>query len=201
MATCFSILAWKTLWTEEPGDGVAKSWTWLCMHSCVYVNPKLLIYLSPLCPAILFGNHKFFCVCLWVYFCFVNKLICVIFVGSTCKSCHMILVFLSLIYFSSLGPPMLLQIALFHSFLWLSNTPMYIFIYHIFFIHSSVNGPLGNFHVLTFVNTSVMNIRVCVPFQIRVFSRHMPREAGFLGHMAILISGFFFFKESPYCSS
>ena len=73
---------------------------------------------------------------------------------------------------------------------------MYIFIYHIFFIHSSVNGPLGNFHVLTFVNISVMNIRVCVPFQIRVFFRHMPREAGFLGHMAILISGFFFFLRN-----
>ena len=31
MATCSSILAWKTLWTEEPGGlqsmGVVKSWT------------------------------------------------------------------------------------------------------------------------------------------------------------------------------
>ena len=53
---------------------------------------------------------------------------------------------------------------------------MYVFIYHIFFIHSSVNGPLGNFHVLTFVNTSVMNIRVRVSFQIRDFSGHMPRS-------------------------
>ena len=69
---------------------------------------------------------------------------------------------------------------------------MYIFIYHVFFIHSSVNGPLGNFHVLTFVNTSVMNIRVCVPFKLE-FSLDICLEAGFLGHMAILISGFFFF--------
>lgn len=68
------------------------------MHSCVYVNPKLLLYLSPLCPAILFGNHKFV-----FYACestFVNKFLCMTFVGSACKCCHVILVSLSLIDFT-----------------------------------------------------------------------------------------------------
>ena len=42
---------------------------------------------------------------------------------------------------------MLLQMALFYSFLWFSNIPLY----HIFFIHSSVDVHLGCFRVLTIV--------------------------------------------------
>ena len=45
--------------------------------------------------------------------------------------------------------------------------------YHIFFIHSSVNGHLGCFQVLATVDSTVMNIGVHVPFQVMVFSRYM----------------------------
>ena len=87
---------------------------------------------------------------------------------------------------------MLLQVALFHSFLWLSNISLcvyvcvyiyiYIYIYththththHIFFIHSSVNGHLCCFYVLAIVNSAAMNIRVHVSFQIIVLSGYMP---------------------------
>ena len=75
---------------------------------------------------------------------------------------------------------MLLQMALFHSFLWLSNISlyMYIYVYHIFFIHSSVDGHLGRFHVLATVNSAAVNMGVHVPFQIRVFvfSSYTPRS-------------------------
>ena len=43
--------------------------------------------------------------------------------------------------------------------------------YHIFFIHSSVDGHLGGFHILAIVNNSVMNIGVHVSFQIGYICR------------------------------
>ena len=50
---------------------------------------------------------------------------------------------------SSLIASRLLQMVLFHSFLWLSNV---IYLDHIFFIHSSLDGRLGCFLVLAIVN-------------------------------------------------
>ena len=46
--------------------------------------------------------------------------------------------------------------------------------YHIFFIHSSVDGHLGCFHVLAIVNSAAVNIGVHVSFWIMVFSGYMP---------------------------
>ena len=51
-----------------------------------------------------------------------------------------------------------------------------VYVYHIFFIHSPVNGHLGCFHVLANVNTAVMNKGVHVSFWIIVFSGYMPRS-------------------------
>ena len=64
---------------------------------------------------------------------------------------------------------MLLQMALFHSFLWLSSIPLYIC------TTSSVNGLLGCFHILAIVKSAAVNIRVRVFFCIIVSARYMPR--------------------------
>ena len=47
--------------------------------------------------------------------------------------------------------------------------------YHIFSIHSSDDGHLGYFHVLTFVNSAAMTIGVHESFWIMFFSKYMPR--------------------------
>ena len=88
----------------------------------------------------------------------------------------------------SLGPFMLLQMAFFHPFLKLSNIPVCVCAYHIFFIQSSVNGHLGSFHVLTIVNSAAMNIVVQVLCfsEVCSFPRCMPRSgtAGSYGRSA-----------------
>ena len=54
--------------------------------------------------------------------------------------------------------------------------------YHIFFIHSSVKGHLGCFHVLAVVNRAVMNTEVHVSFETMIFSRYMPRSGSAGSH-------------------
>ena len=69
---------------------------------------------------------------------------------------------------------MLLQMALFNCFSWLSSIPVYvlqyIYISPIFFIHSLVDGHLGCFHVLNIVNSAAINTGLHVSFQITVSS-------------------------------
>ena len=48
--------------------------------------------------------------------------------------------------------------------------------YHIFFIHSSVNGSLRCFHVLAILYSASMNTEVHVSFQIMFFSEYKPRS-------------------------
>ena len=71
--------------------------------------------------------------------------------------------------------------------LWLSNTPLYI--YHNFFIHPSVDGNLGCFHILTIVNSAAMNIGVQVSFSIIIFSGYMP-NSGIAGSYGSFIPSF-----------
>ena len=80
---------------------------------------------------------------------------------------------------------MLLQVSLFHSFLWLNNIPLYIYIYHIFFIYSSVDGHFGCFHVLAIVSSAAVNIGVHVSFQLE-FSLDICPGVGLQDHMVNL---------------
>ena len=63
--------------------------------------------------------------------------------------------------------------------------------YHIFFIHSFVDGYLDCFHALAIVNSTAMDIGVHVSFSVMVSSGYRPVK-GLLGHMVVL---FLVFKE------
>ena len=61
--------------------------------------------------------------------------------------------------------------------------------YHNFFIHSSVSGHLGCFHVLSVVNSAAVNNGIHVSLSILVSSEYMPRS-GIAGSYGGFISSF-----------
>ena len=65
---------------------------------------------------------------------------------------------------------MLLQIALFHYFLWLSNTPLYLY------AAFSLKRYLGFFHVLAIVNSAAANTGVHASFRTVFSSGYVPRS-------------------------
>ena len=58
--------------------------------------------------------------------------------------------------------------------------------YHIFSIHSAVDGHLGCSHVLASVNSAAMNREVHLSFWIRVQSGYMPRME-LLDHIVVVL--------------
>jgi len=59
-------------------------------------------------------------------------------------------------------------------------TSLHTSLHHNFYTHSSVDGRLGCFHVLTIVNSAAMNIGVHASLSVMVFSGYMP-SSGIVG--------------------
>ena len=81
-------------------------------------------------------------------------------------------------------------------FLWLSNTPLYMYVYiqihiqipHIFFIHLSVDRHLGCFHIFVIVTNTAVNSGINVSFLICafVFFGFVPRYWWFMKNLHIV---------------
>jgi len=57
--------------------------------------------------------------------------------------------------------------------------------YHIFLIHSFVDGHLGCFLVLAIVSSTEIDVEVHISFSMKVLYEYMP-AMGLLGHMVVL---------------
>ena len=80
------------------------------------------------------------------------------------------------------------------SFFFLIEQYSILCVYH-FFIHSSVSGHLGYFHVLAMVDKAALNIGMSVSFELMFF---FPRI--YMQKQIIWQLYFQFFEEYPYCS-
>jgi len=194
---CLSSQATTEHWVEFPVLPSRFSLVIYFIHNSVYTSIPISQFILPPLPFPVW--YLYICsLCLCLYFCFANKFINFIFLDSTYVAILYDICFsLSKLFHSVwwfLGPSMSLHVAQFHSFLWLSNisksqtwlsnwahtqthTKNSIeYMCHIFFIHSSVDGHLGCFHVMAIVNSAAMNIGVHVSFWIMVLFRYMPRK-------------------------
>ena len=64
------------------------------------------------------------------------------------------------------------------------------YMYKNFFIHSSVNGHLGCFHVLAIVNSAAVNSGIHVSLTILVSSGYIPTSGIAPFYMVVLFLGF-----------
>ena len=143
-------------------------------------------------------------------FCFADKFICTIFLDSTYMQYYMIFAFLwhtslcmtvsrsihvsanGIVFIPFYGWVIFHFVCVCVCVCVCVYVCIHIHIYHIFFIHSSVEGNLGCFHVLALVNNAAVNIGMHVSFWIMVFSGKC-LEVGLLGHRVVL---FLVFKRT-----
>ena len=135
-----------------------------------------------------FGFLYVCCLGLCLYFCFANRFISTLFLDPTYMHYYNIFLFSFWLcsVWQSLAPSASLQMTQFHSFLWLLH--IYIYICHIFIIHSSVDGNLAFLSCPGYCSAAV-NIGVHMSFEIMIFSGYMPRS-GIAGSYSVLFSVF-----------
>ena len=151
----------------------------------IYIHPNLPNHPTPSFPL----WCPYICsLCLCLYFCFANKLICIL------SRFHIAAILYEKLF--SLSDLTLLCITVSRSihisandpvpFLFMTEHYSVVYMYHIFFIHSFVDRPLGCFHVLAIVNSAATNMYL---FELWFSLSICPGE-GLLGHTVVLFLAF-----------
>ena len=150
---------------REEGKTYIYIYIYICMYQCY--SPILP---HPLLPSLYPQTHS---LCLHLYSCPANRLISTIFlIPCICISIQYLFLWItslcitgsSFIHFTIMD---------FNSFLFMAELYSTVYMYHSFFIHSSVNGHLGCFHVLVLQIVLLWKLEyMCL--WIMVFSGCMP---------------------------
>ena len=144
------------------------------MHSisCVYMSISIFQFIAlPLFPLV---SIYFFSTSVFLFlFCRYDHIHQFFSLSNICIHIYLFFSFWYFTLYDSLWVHACLQMAQFHSVLWLNNIPLYL----IFFIHSSFDGPLSCFPILVVVYSTAMKLGCMSLFEL-VFSGYMP-SSGF----------------------
>ena len=128
---------------------------------------------------------------LFLYCCPVSKFFSTIFRASVYMCQNTICIFLFLTPLCIIGSRSIHLIRTDSKvFLLMAKYYSVVYMYHNFFIHLSVDGHLGCFHVLTIVNSVAMNNGMYISFFNFGFLRVYALGVGLLGHMVVLFLAF-----------
>ena len=97
-------------------------------------------------------------------------------VGSCCN-CPSVSGFFYFAYYTQ-SSSTLWRVSEFPSFLSENNIPLYVLTNHTLFMHSSVDGRLGCFHLSAIVNSAAVNMSLQIPLQVPAFNSfgYIPRS-------------------------
>ena len=139
-------------------------------HEIIFDHHILIHFTLYYIPSSLSSVNRHTVICVWTFVCFSCFFICFFqFYIPPMNEIIWFLTFLSsdLFYLAwcSQGLFMSPQVAVFHLFLWRSNTPLYVCTYHFLFIQSSVKGYAIYFYVLANLNNATKNIGVHISLE------------------------------------
>ena len=97
-------------------------------------------------------------------------------------------------------PPMWLQMAIFHSYLWLSNISLYIYICIIHIYHITLSICLLNtcVHILPTVNNTTIGVHISFRISVFIFFQYIYPQRKLPDHMVVSVFNFLMNSYSDF---